>query len=171
MLRKMLDEPPQPVAGHTPGEDWQWEEFDHGFCLITQDKGRGLDNDVDMICQGYMGKENAALIASAPRLARENTALRHQLEIILAMATPVATLPWEKTPVTNLAKLADAIKRQAALALSSPSPATIPPQPRSDAATGTPEGKEGVLMSMPCGDCDPCLGGRPDQCALFPTKE
>lgn len=22
---------------------------------------------------------------------------------------------------------------------------------------------------MPCGDCDPCLGGRPDQCALFPS--
>lgn len=23
----------------------------------------------------------------------------------------------------------------------------------------------------PCGDCDPCLGGRPDQCALFPKSE
>ena len=21
----------------------------------------------------------------------------------------------------------------------------------------------------PCGDCDPCLGGRPDQCAMLPT--
>ena len=22
----------------------------------------------------------------------------------------------------------------------------------------------------PCGDCDPCLGGRPDQCAMLPPK-
>ncbi len=22
---------------------------------------------------------------------------------------------------------------------------------------------------MPCGDCDPCIGGRPDQCALSPS--
>jgi len=24
------------------------------------------------------------------------------------------------------------------------------------------------LKLQPCGDCDPCLAGRPDQCALFP---
>ena len=26
-----------------------------------------------------------------------------------------------------------------------------------------------VLPLEPCGDCDPCLGGRPDQCAICPT--
>lgn len=25
-----------------------------------------------------------------------------------------------------------------------------------------------VQLSWPCGDCDPCLGGRPDQCAISP---
>ena len=26
-----------------------------------------------------------------------------------------------------------------------------------------------VLPLEPCGDCDPCCGGRPDQCAITPT--
>jgi hypothetical protein len=28
---------------------------------------------------------------------------------------------------------------------------------------------EKVFPPEPCGDCDPCLGGRPDQCAICPS--
>jgi len=28
-----------------------------------------------------------------------------------------------------------------------------------------------LMCITPCRDCDPCLGGRPDQCALFPPLD
>ena len=28
-----------------------------------------------------------------------------------------------------------------------------------------------LMCITPCRDCDPCLGGRPDQCALFPALD
>lgn len=30
--------------------------------------------------------------------------------------------------------------------------------------------REVVVDHNPCGDCDPCLGGRPDQCAIMPLR-
>jgi hypothetical protein len=28
-------------------------------------------------------------------------------------------------------------------------------------------GSGDIVVDMSCGDCDPCIGGRPDQCALL----
>jgi hypothetical protein len=30
-------------------------------------------------------------------------------------------------------------------------------------------GSGDIVVDMSCGDCDPCIGGRPDQCALLPS--
>lgn len=30
-------------------------------------------------------------------------------------------------------------------------------------------GSGDIVVDMSCGDCDPCTGGRPDQCALLPS--
>lgn len=46
-----------------------------------------------------------------------HAALLAALGVILAQATPVQTLPWEKTPVVGLAKTLDAIARQASAAI------------------------------------------------------
>ena len=52
---------------HTPGP-WDWTAFNHGLCTVTHDKGSGIENDCELIAQGYMGEANARLIAAAPDL-------------------------------------------------------------------------------------------------------
>ena len=69
-------------------DEWQWEEFSGGLCLISRDRKRGLDRDVDMVCQGYMGADVAKSIVNdhnrAPSLLAANRRLREALRDYLA---------------------------------------------------------------------------------------
>lgn len=91
-------------TSHTPGP---WSRNDG---LTISDNHNVKIADVSYASHPQECEANAALIATAPDLLKA-------LEIIQAMAAPVSTLPWEKTPTVDFAKTMDAIAEQARAAI------------------------------------------------------
>lgn len=139
----------QPASGHT--QDWKpgredYAYFEHGGMTIKC-QTRGIDvangeKDIARVVIGDPlgeGEANFALLISAPRLLRDNQALKIALEDCdLAFTNwQIGQIPGRPEDILSLIA-----KVRAALALSTPSPATSTPKPPSDAATGAPEGEE-----------------------------
>lgn len=115
-------QPPAAAPGFTPGE-WKAErigadyqgskETGMAYRIIAPNAGHPADREIAILYYkpDFRDSEaNARLIAAAPCLYRA-------LEVISAMATPVSTLPWEKTLPIDFAKTMDAIAVQARAAL------------------------------------------------------
>lgn len=99
---------------------WRVVEVEGFFEIWTREDNTPGSRNNYMIADNIQDKSEAQRLCDCHTAcsgmadpAKEIAALRKALEIILACATPVSTLPWEKTPVRNM----DAIAAQARAAL------------------------------------------------------
>lgn len=97
----------------------------------------------NLIGNADAAEENAVLLRARRRVPVPTPQEKARAEV-LRQARPQAADP---RPVECGVSVADVLKRMRE-------------------AVDQPTGEDGP---EPCGDCDPCCGGRPDQCAICPT--